>query len=300
MESSDLRIHVGTAPDSWGVWFADDSRQIPWDRYLDEAQAAGYHWTELGPYGYMPTDPKRLRKELDQRNLGVSTSFVMANLEDPDGWPEVERQLFGTGDLLAELGAKHLVLIDDTYTNLFTGEQIAPEELDESAWKRLVETANKVGTISRERFGLCTVFHPHADTHVQYEDQIEAFLEDVDPTLVSLCLDTGHHAYRMGDPVEFFRRHHERIEYLHLKSVDAGMRARVDHESIPFAVAVGMDLFCEPATGAVDFCAFRDALRDTGFRGWATVEQDMFPAPAEKPLPIARRTRDYLRHIGIG
>ena len=32
----------------------------------------------------------------------------------------------------------------------------------------------------------------------------------------------------------------------------------------------------------------------------AIVEQDMYPAPFDKPLPIARRTREYLRGIGIG
>jgi inosose dehydratase len=118
--------------------------------------------------------------------------------------------------------------------------------------------------------------------------------------LVSICLDTGHHAYRKGDPTAFYLKHHKRIEYLHLKSLDGDMRARVEAENIPFAVAVGMDLFCEPAQGVVNFCAFRDALRDTAYDGIATVEQDMFPAPFEKPLPIAKRTREYLRQIEIG
>jgi inosose dehydratase len=52
--------------------------------------------------------------------------------------------------------------------------------------------------------------------------------------------------------------------------------------------------------GAVDFPGFRDVLREINFSGWAIVEQDMYPAPFDKPLPIARRTRTYLREIGIG
>jgi inosose dehydratase len=71
-------------------------------------------------------------------------------------------------------------------------------------------------------------------------------------------------------------------------------------EKIPFALAVGMDMFCEPSKGAVDFNAFRDVLREVGYTGWATVEQDMYPAPFDKPLPIAKRTRAYLREIGMG
>jgi len=34
--------------------------------------------------------------------------------------------------------------------------------------------------------------------------------------------------------------------------------------------------------------------------GFAIVEQDIDPASFEKPLPIAKRTRDHSREIGIG
>ena len=90
------------------------------------------------------------------------------------------------------------------------------------------------------------------------------------------------------------------IPYLHLKNVDSELRAKVAAEDIPFAKAVAMDVFVEPAKGAVDFLAFRDVLRDLDYVGFGIVEQDMFPAPFEKPLPIAKRTRAYLREIGLG
>jgi inosose dehydratase len=295
-----MNVKIGSAPDSWGVWFASDPKQTPWQRYLDEVVEAGYEWTELGPYGYLPTDIPTLRSELEKRGLKVSASVVMANLEEPSSWPEVERQTLGVGEQLAALGAEFLVLIDDTYTNMFTSETTGPARLGESAWKRLIETTHRVAGIARDQFGLTLTYHPHAETHVEYEDQIEAFLDQTDPQRVFLCFDTGHHAYRGGDPVAFMRRHHRRIPYLHLKSVDRDVQKRVEAERIPFGTAVGMDVFCEPARGAVDFLAFRDLLREIGYNGTATVEQDMYPAPFDKPLPIAKRTRQYLREIGIG
>jgi len=295
-----MNIKIGSAPDSWGVWFFSDSKQTPWNRFLDEIVEAGYEWTELGPYGYLPTNLNLLRSELDKRGLKVSATFVMRALEDNALWPEIEQEVVGAGQLLAALGAKYLVLIDDTHTNLFTGETIAPARLDQDGWKRLIETTHKVADLARDRFGLTVVFHPHADTHVEYEDQIEAFLADTDPKKVFLCLDTGHHAYRNGDPVSFMRRHSQRIAYLHLKSVDKRMQQRVEAEKIPFALAVSMDMFCEPSQGAVDFAAFRDVLHEVNYAGFAIVEQDMYPAPFEKPLPIAKRTRAYLREIGLG
>jgi inosose dehydratase len=248
----------------------------------------------------MPTDLRTLQAELDKRKLKVCGSAVMTHLEEPDVWPETERQLRGAGRLLAGLGAKFLVLIDDTYSDLFTGQPTRPSRLAPEPWKRLIDTTHRAADLVRKEFGLHLVFHPHAETHVEYEDQIESFLEQTDPDRVGLCLDTGHHAYRGGDPIAFMRRHHRRIPYLHLKSVDPAMQQKVEAERIPFAIAVGRDMFCEPSQGAVNFHAFRDVLREANFTGWAIVEQDMYPAPFDKPLPIAKRTREYLHSIGIG
>ena len=65
-------LRLGTAPDSWGVWFPDDPKQVPWHRFLDEAAAAGYTAVELGPFGYLPTNPEQLRDELGRRGLTLT------------------------------------------------------------------------------------------------------------------------------------------------------------------------------------------------------------------------------------
>ena len=295
-----MEIKVGSAPDSWGVWFPRDDKQIPWQRCLDEIAEAGYQWTELGPYGYLPTDLPTLQAELSQRGLRASGTFAMGHLEDDAAWPGLEKQILGAGQSLAYLGAEFLILIDDTYTNLWTGEATAPSRLDDEAWKRLIDRTHQVVEMVRDQFGLQVVFHPHAETHVEYEGQIETFLSQTDAERVLLCLDTGHHAYRGGDPIELIRRHHRRIPYLHLKSVRPDLQKKVAEENIPFAHAVGMDLFCEPSQGVVDFPALCQVLREIDYNGYAIVEQDMYPAPFDKPLPIAKRTREYLRAIGIG
>ena len=295
-----MDVKIGSAPDSWGVWFPSDDKQIPWQRCLDEIAEAGYEWTELGPYGYLPTDRAVLQEELSKRGLRASGTFAMGHLEDEAAWPGLEKQVLGAGESLAYLGAEYLILIDDTYTNLWTGEATAPSRLDDEAWKRLVDRIHYVVDLVKDRFGLQVVFHPHAETHVEYEDQIERLLSQTDPERVVLCLDTGHHAYRGGDAIAFLRRHHQRIPYLHLKSVRPDLQRRVAEENIPFARAVGMDLFCEPSQGVVDFPALCRVLQEIDYNGYAIVEQDMYPAPFEKPLPIASRTRGYLRDIGIG
>jgi inosose dehydratase len=293
-----MRVTLGSAPDSWGVWFADDPKQTPWRRFLDEIAAAGYEWTELGPFGYLPTDPATLQRELDGRGLRVSGTVAMFDFETESAWEEHGEEVRRTCALLAELGAPFLLLIDDIYSNLWTGELRVPRELDETGWDRLLATAGKIAEAAVEH-GLRPVFHPHAETHVEYEPQIERFFEECDPR-IELCLDVGHHAYRGGDPLAFIRRHGDRLGYLHLKSVDAELRRRVDEEGIPFATAVAMDVFVEPQAGAVDFAGLRDALGEVGYDGFGIVEQDMYPCPFDRPLPVAQRTHNYLRSLGFG
>ena len=190
-----MDVKIGSAPDSWGVWFPSDDKQIPWQRCLDEIAEAGYQWTELGPYGYLPTDRATLQNELSKRGLRASGTFAMGHLEDDAAWPGLEKQVLGAGESLAYLGAEYLILIDDTYTNLWTGEAIAPGRLDDEAWKRLVDRIHYVVDLVRDRFGLQVVFHPHAETHVEYEDQIERLLSQTDPERVVLCL--GHRPSRL-------------------------------------------------------------------------------------------------------
>ena len=295
-----MDIKVGSAPDNWGVWFPDDPRQIPWDRFMDEIAEAEYEWTELGPYGYLPSDLGQLREELTRRNLKACAAFVMGDLSEATGWADIEAQLLGAGPLLAGLDASYIVLIDDIYSDVFTNEPLRPAQLSEDQWKYFIDATHKFATMARDRFGLTTVFHPHAETHIEYEDQIERLLDATDPQLVRICLDTGHHEYRGGDSIQFIEKYQDRIDYLHLKSVDGELRDRVNREKIPFGKAVGMDLFCELASGTVDFPALTDLLKEIDFEGFAIVEQDMFPCPFDKPLPIAKRNRQYLREAGIG
>jgi inosose dehydratase len=296
-----MDIKVGTCPDSWGVWFPQDAKQTPWQRCLDEIAASGYRWIELGPYGYTPTDPDVLRAELEKRGLvAVGQTIDEFSLEDPCIWDAMEKTISASGSLLAALGAEYFVLIDAPYNDLATGEHVRPSKLDETGWRCLIDTTHKIADMLLNRYGVKFLYHPHAETYVEYEDQIERFLQDTDPTRVGLCFDTGHHAYRGGDPVAFMRKHHDRIPYLHLKSVDPLVQRKVEAARIPFAQAVGMDMFVEPNQGAVDFGAFRDLLIELDYDGYAIVEQDMYPAPFDKPLPIALRTREYLRRIGIG
>jgi inosose dehydratase len=293
-------IEIGIGPDSWGVWFGDDPRQPPWTQFLDEVVEAGYSWIERGPEGYLPLDVSTLKEELDARGLRLSAAHAMGPLEEQRAWDTLEGDVERACETAVALGAQTLVLIDGLYTDPHTGAPTAPRELDEAGWARLVETTNRVAELARGRWHMTLAFHPHVDTHVEREDQIERLLAETEPDRVSLCFDIGHHAYLGQDAIEFARRHCRRISYLHLKNVDAGVRERVAREKLPFVKAVSTDVFTELPDGAIDMKEFAALLDEIGYSGFAVIEQDMYPAPFDKPLPIAKRTREYLREVGIG
>ncbi len=196
-----MNIKVGSALAAWGVEAAADPRQTPWQRFVDEVAEVGYEWIELGSPGYLPAQPAHLRCELEARGLKAAGGFAMPHLEDRTAWAALEQTVLAIGAQLAELCAGHLVLIDDKYILLPATSPYSTPAFAEDAWQILIEATHTTARPVREKFGLRLVFHPHTEMHVEYEPQIERFLADTNPAWVGLCLDTGHHTYRGGDPV---------------------------------------------------------------------------------------------------
>ena len=293
------RIRVGSAPDSWGVWFPDDPVQVPWQRFLDEVSACGYEWIELGPYGYLPTDPARLTDELGSRGLKVSAGTVFEQLHRPDSWDAVWSQVEDVAALTKAMGGTHVVVIPDTWRDHKTGAAIEPRELPPEGWKRLATGMDRLGRAVQEEYGLSIAFHPHADSHVGYQADIERFLAETDPALVPLCLDTGHVSYYRGDNLDLIRRYPERIGYLHLKQVDPAVVDRVLAEDIPFPQAVQLGAMTEPPRGVPDLPPLLEAVEELGLDVFAIVEHDLYPCDPDLPFGIARRTHRYIGSCGL-
>ncbi|WP_069811318.1 sugar phosphate isomerase/epimerase family protein [Streptomyces sp. TP-A0874] len=293
------RIRVGSAPDSWGVWFPDDPLQVPWRRFLDEVSQAGYSWIELGPYGYLPTDPARLREEVDSRRLTVSAGTVFTALHrGPAVWEATWEHVARVAELTQAMGARHLVVIPAFWRDDKTAERLESEQLTPEQWRHLTTGMERLGREVRERYGLEIVVHPHADTHVDGEANVARFLDGTDPELVGLCLDTGHYAYCGGDSVKLIETYGERLGYLHLKQVDPEILAEVVADDLPFGPAVRRGVMCEPPRGVPELEPVLAAAQKLDVDLFAIVEQDMYPCPPDQPFPIAERTRRFLRSCG--
>ena len=76
-------IKIANAPCSWGVLEFDlDGKAAGFEQVLDEIRETGYQGTELGDWGFMPTVPAELKKELDKRSLSMVGAFVPVFLKD--------------------------------------------------------------------------------------------------------------------------------------------------------------------------------------------------------------------------
>jgi inosose dehydratase len=289
-------IRIGTAPDSWGVWFPEHPSQIPWDRFLDEVQQAGYEWIELGPFGYLPTDPHQLEDELGKRNLKLSAGTVFTGFhKGEDQWKRAWDQALSVAGLASKLGAEHLVVIPDLWRSDATAEVLESRTLTDEQWAKLGAGHDKLGKALLEEFGMHQQFHTHADSHVGTYQETERFLDVTDAAYTNLCLDTGHFAYYGGDSVRLIEERPERIGYLHLKQVDSDLRFTVLKNDIPFGDAVAMGVMVEPPQGVPALAPIIEAVAKLDPNIFGIVEQDMFPvALIDLPLGIATRTREHI------
>jgi len=296
-----MTIRIGNAPCSWGVEFANDPRNPHWERVLDECKAAGYDGIELGPVGYMPENPEIVREALAKRGLTLIGGVVFRPFHDPAKWDDVMDGAVRTAKALKALGAPHFVIIDSISPRRAptAGRPSEAEKMGLPEWKAFVDRIRDVAKMGVEEYGLIASIHPHAAGFIDFEEEVEQLLADIDPAILKICLDTGHSHYAGFDPVPFMERHMARISYMHFKDINPKVRAKAVKERTDFYKACAQGIFCNLGDGMTDFLSVRKLLLDSGFAGWCTVEQDCDPAGATSPVKDATANRDYLRSIGF-
>lgn len=296
-----MTITIGNAPCSWGVEFAADPRNPPWERVLDECAQAGYGGIELGPVGYMPEDPGRLGDALEARGLTLIGGVIFRPFHEPTMRTELMEAARRTCSALQAHSARHLVIIDSISPQRARTAGRAEEAAQMSAdeWRGFVGRIIDVARMGSEEFGLAVSIHPHAAGFIDFKAEVEFLLSEVDPDLLGLCLDTGHSHYAGFDPVAFMKTYRDRLRYVHFKDIDPKVKARAIRERMDFYDACADGIFCNLGKGETDFDAVRTLLKEMGYEGWCTVEQDCDPASATSPLDDARANATFLHDMGF-
>ncbi len=299
-----MPIRIANAPVSWGITESVDfPPEYPPGRVLDEIAEAGYSGTELGPHGFLPTDPAALRGALALRNLALSSAFVAFPLGSPGTRPGGLAHVDRTASLISSAGCRLLILSDEVCPER-SAVAGRPEESNrrswsEAEWKQAAESVREVVEHS-QRFGLSVAFHHHVGTHVETREEIHRLFSLLPSEALGLCLDTGHCVYGGGDPLEMANQYGDRLLCVHLKDVDTDRLKEARRLQRDFYAAVRHGVFARLGDGGVDLGGMLNHLRARAFDGWVVVEQDVLAGGkgAAAPLANAVAGREALRRLG--
>jgi inosose dehydratase len=290
------KVFLGITPTGWtnddkpGI--GDD---IPFEQCVSEMALAGFEGCSVG-HKY-PKEPGVLKRELDLRGLRVSepwasTYFTVEQMEDRTVESFRQQMAFikemgGSDVVVAELG--HAVHQQPVF--VLANKPVFSEE----QWSRMVEGLNRLGRMAAEDdMRLC--YHHHMGTGVQTRSEVDRLMDDTDPEVVHLLLDTGHLFWAGDDPLDMARAYAGRIRHVHLKDIRRDVLERCMEQKMSFLESVMEGAFTVPGDGVIDFEPIFRTLADAGYEGWLIVEAEQDPNKAN-PLEYAMKARSYLREV---
>jgi inosose dehydratase len=309
-------IRIANAPCSWGSLEFEglEGESIAYGQMLDELRDTGYVGTELGDWGYMPTEAATLKEELERRHVAMVGAFVPVALKNPDAHAQGEAYALRVARLLAAVmdneGASPsplIVLADDNGTDPIRTQnagRVTPEMgLSQEEWKTFTRGAEVIARAVRRETGLRTAFHHHCAGYVETPEEIAHFLGMTDPSLLGLVFDTGHYLYGTGSNesqrvVDGLNRFGDRIWHMHFKDCQPQVAEEARSSGWDYFTALRHGVFCELGKGSVPFDAVAQWLREHSYGGWIVVEQDVLPGMGS-PKESAQRNRDYLKTLGF-
>jgi inosose dehydratase len=298
-------MRIANAPCSWGILEFESTAAAPSAaQVIDEIAATGYAGTELGDWGFMPTDPRRLSADLDRRHLALAGAFVDVALTDPAAHDAGEATAVRTARLLAAASAdRPLIVLSDATARVpartaKAGRIAAADGLTAAQWGVVGSGAERIARAVRDATGLRTALHHHCATYVETPDEIGALMRRTSSEILGLCLDTGHATFGGGSATAIVDGYRRRIWHVHFKDCSREIAERARIEEWDYVTAVRHGLFCELGRGEVDFRGVLDRLREIGYDGWIVVEQDVLPSLGT-PAASAARNRQFLAALGL-
>jgi inosose dehydratase len=278
---------------------------------LDELKETGYSGSELGDWGFMPTDPAVLRHDLATRGLTMTGAFVPIYFRDRGAHADGEARALRTAELVAAVATPgfppYIVLADDNCRDeirIRNAGRVTPAMgLSDADWQAFADGVNRIAAAVFAKTGLRSVFHHHGGGYVETHAEITRLLSMTDPAHVGLVFDTGHYAYGGqcldGDGIlRAMQSFAERIYYVHLKDCSASVVAQAHAGGWDYHTAIRQGVFCELGAGCVPFDRVLAWLKERGYQGFATVEQDVLPGMGQ-PRESAARNRAYLKSLGV-
>jgi len=300
------KIKIANAPCSWGALeFELEGKSLDYEQVLNEIAETGYIGTELGDWGFMPTEPKALHSEIAKRNLSLLGAFVPVALSHEKAHEEGVRKALKVAGLMYDAGFKDafIVLADENgtveYRTKNAGRINDYGGLTADEMKTFALGAEKVAKAVKDKYGMRTVFHHHCAGYIETPEEIDTLLQSTNPELIGLCFDTGHYKFGGGKNIlDVLEKHWGRIWHIHFKDFSPQVAASMVKNNWDYFESVRQGVFCELGKGDVDFKAIKKFLENKNYNGWIVVEQDVLPGMGN-PKQCAENNRKYLESIGL-
>jgi len=292
-----LLDRIAGAPISWGVCEVPDwGIQLPAHQVLSQAAAIGLRAIELGPEGFLPTDPQELRAVLAPYDLRIVAGFVPLILHRPELLADQLALASRAAATLAGIGAQVVVVGPD---DAGAGYERHPE-MDGEAWGRFLVALGRVEELAGAA-GLRVALHPHWGMVIERPHDVERLLER---SAVGICIDTGHLALGGSDPLKVVDLALERVVHVHLKDLDEHLAAEVRSGARGYRDAVAAGLYPPVGSGDLDLAAVVRHLERNGYRGWYVIEQDRVltepPSSDRGPMVDVGAGYAFLRGLADG
>jgi sugar phosphate isomerase/epimerase len=239
------------------------------------AAVAAIGFTEVEFAGYFKQTPQQVRDSLKRHKLTAPSAHTSYDNLTGDAWARAI-------DDARTIGHRYLV-------NAWVDESIRKQP---DAWKRIAETYNRAGDISK-RASVQFAYHNH---HFEFAPRADAegklpydiLLESCDPALVKMEMDLCWITAAGKDPLEYFRRYPGRFPMVHVKGlrkIPEGRAASPIDRVLPDITDVGHE-------DVVDWKRIFAEARNAGIEHYF-VEHDQ----PKQPLESLKASRAYLAQL---
>ncbi|HVH63808.1 MAG TPA: sugar phosphate isomerase/epimerase [Candidatus Dormibacteraeota bacterium] len=279
---------LALSPACWGISDQKDwGHQLDSERVLSEAAAVGEGAITAGPSGFLPNRSDHAKAVLRRQHLRVVAGHVhgVLHVHEQRG-PELAH-IDGHAHWLSAVGAHTLVL-----SAIWDRGPLSPAEASaRPQWAHVLHSVGSVEHVcARHRLKLAVM--PRFGGMIQGTEHIERLLVGSE---AGLCLDLAQLALAGADPLDVIQEAAGRIVHVQLNDIDAEIARRVRDRSLDFAGAVSRGLYKPIGEGSIDVRAVTTALRNAGYRGWYTLEQEVrLNSNADRPLGRISRSLEYV------
>ncbi len=287
------KVKLAIAPIGWtNDDMPDLGGENTFEQCVSEMALAGFKGSEIG--NKYPQDVAVLKHKLDVRGLQICNAWF-STLFTSEPYEVTIRNFIAHRDRLYALGARVIGCseqgdsIQGKDVNIF-GDQKAV--WTDEQWKLIARGYNELGALAQEK-GMTLTMHHHMGTGVQTVEEIDRFMDIVDPEKVFLLFDSGHLTFAGVDPLPVLKKYIHRIRHIHLKDCRLAIRDQAKREGWSFLTAVRNGVFTVPGDGDVDFGPIFDVIQESGYEGWVVVEAEQDPAKAN-PFEYAQMARRYI------